>query len=59
MAYDSDGCFEENLYLSINDKYLQYLNVSWLFMWGGRGGSIILYLYFVIIFLIKISFRII
>ena len=56
MAYDSDGCFEENLYLSINDKYLQYLNVSWLFMWGGRGGSIILYLYFVIIFLIKISF---
>ena len=27
MTYDNDGCFEENLYLSIDDKYLQYQKV--------------------------------
>jgi len=27
VIYDEDGCFEENIYLGINNKYLHYLQV--------------------------------
>ena len=43
MTYDSDGCFEETLYLSEDDKYLQYLNVGRLMIINMAGQIVRFY----------------